>query len=117
MPFPIPWLTLNTLIGLARVILIHAGFPQIPLSLLAALTLLPVLPVAVWQSRHRRWLPLLCSDALSAGILTALSLLIYSQILLWNVVAVLAFAVIPRGLITEILMRGINLAKGAWSRD
>ena len=117
MPSSLPWLTLNSLIGLARVIQIQAGFPQLPFILVAAFTLLPVLPVAIWQSRHRRWIPLLCSDALTAGILTALSLLVYSQMLLWNVVAVLAFAVIPRGLITEGLMRVINLAKGAVNHD
>lgn len=111
MPSSMPWLMLNSLIGLARVMQIQAGFPQLPLSLLTALTLLPMLPVAIWQARHRRWLALLFSDALGAGILTALSLLVYSQMLLWNAVAVLAFAAIPRGLITEVLTRLINLIK------
>jgi hypothetical protein len=76
-----------------------------------------VLPVAIWQSRHRRWLQLLCSDGLSAGILTALSLLIYSQMLLWNVVAVLAFAVIPRGLMTEALVRILRSARSWLNRN
>ena len=108
---------LNSLIGLARVMQIQAGFPQIPFGLLAALTLLPMLPMAAWQSSHRRWIPLLCSDGLAAGLLTALSLLVYSHMLLWNVIAVLAFAVIPRGIITEALVRILRYARSCFHRD
>ena len=106
------WLMLNCLIGLIRLLQIQPSLPQASLGLLAALTLLPMMPLALWQSRNRRWLPLLCGDALAAGLLTALSLFVYSHFLLWNVVAVLAFAVIPRGMITEALMRLTNFARG-----
>jgi hypothetical protein len=75
-----------------------------------------MLPLALWQSRHRHWIPLLCSDALASGLLTTLSLLVYSHFLLWNVVAVLAFAVIPRGLITEALVRVTHGARGTFNR-
>lgn len=107
---------MHSLIGLIRLLQIETRMPQASLVLLAAMTLLPMLPLALWQSQHRRWLPLLCSDVLAAGLLSALSLLVYSRFLLWNVVLVLAFAVIPRGLITEALIRSTSYARNKFKR-
>jgi hypothetical protein len=81
------------------------------------MTLLPMLPLALWQSQHRRLLPLLCSDVLAAGLLSALSLLVFGRFLLWNLVLVLAFAVIPRGLITEALIRTTSCARNKFKRE
>jgi hypothetical protein len=66
---------------------------------------LPSLALASWQVRHRHWLSLIASDLLSAGALVVVSCTAYLPLFFFNVVWFLPMALLPRGVLTELLAR------------
>ena len=68
---------------------------------------LPSIALACWQLQHRRWALLIISDLLGAAALVVLAFTLYLPLLFFNVAWFLPFALMPRGLLAEILMRGL----------
>ncbi|MFM7267125.1 MAG: hypothetical protein ACKOZT_00865 [Cyanobium sp.] len=69
---------------------------------------LPSWALASWQVRHRRWRALLASDLLAAGVLVLLAVTAYLPLFFVNVVWFLLLAVLPRGLLTELMLRWLT---------
>jgi hypothetical protein len=78
--------------------------PQVFVMLMAA-GWLPSWALAWWQVRHRRLGSLLWSDFLAAGLLTLLACSLYLPLFFFNVAWFLPLALLPRGLLTELLAR------------
>jgi hypothetical protein len=66
---------------------------------------LPSWALACWQVRHRRWRSLLLSDLLGAGVLVLLSFSLYLPLFFFNVAWFLPLALLPRGVLSELLIR------------
>jgi hypothetical protein len=81
-----------------------ASGPQVFVMLLAA-GWLPSWALACWQVRHRRLRSLLLSDVLGAGLLTLLVCSLYLPLFFFNVAWFLPLALLPRGLLSELLVR------------
>jgi hypothetical protein len=81
-----------------------ASGPQVFVMLLAA-GWLPSWALACWQVRHRRLRSLLLSDLLGAGLLTLLACSLYLPLFFFNVAWFLPLALLPRGLLSELLVR------------
>ena len=81
-----------------------ASGPQVFVMLLAA-GWLPSWALAWWQVRHRRLRSLLLSDLLGAGLLVLLAFSLYLQLFFFNVAWFLPLALLPRGVLTELLAR------------
>ena len=78
--------------------------PQVFVMLMAA-GWLPSWALAWWQVRHRRLRSLLFSDLLAAGSLVLLACSAYVPLFFFNVVWFLPLALLPRGVVTELLVR------------
>jgi hypothetical protein len=68
---------------------------------------LPSIALACWQLQHRRWRWLIISDLLGAAALLVLAFTLYLPLFFFNVAWFLPLALMPRGLLAEILMRGL----------
>ena len=66
---------------------------------------LPSVALAVWQMRHRSWRALIASDLLGAGVLVLLACTAYLPLFFFQVVWFLPLALLPRGLVAELLHR------------
>ncbi|MFO0040210.1 MAG: hypothetical protein ACK522_14880 [Synechococcaceae cyanobacterium] len=80
--------------------------PQVFVMLVAA-GWLPSWALAWWQVRHRRLRTLLLSDLLGAGLLILLACSLYLPLFFFNVAWFLPLALLPRGVLTELLTRGL----------
>jgi hypothetical protein len=65
----------------------------------------PSWALAWWQVRHRRLPSLLWSDLLGAGLLMLLACSLYLPLFFFNVAWFLPLALLPRGVLTELLAR------------
>lgn len=111
------WLLLQLGIGLAWILILltqaghssgHALSPgQVGLMLMLA-GWVPSIPLALWQRRHPRWRALILSDLLGAGVLVLLACTAYLPLFFVNVVWFLPLALLPRGVVAEILMQLLN---------
>ena len=111
-----PWLLLHLGLGLAWCALLAsrapggsgpgASGPQVFMMLVAA-GWLPSWALACWQVRHRRLRFLLLSDLLGAGLLILLACSLYLPLFFFNVAWFLPLALLPRGLLSELLARGL----------
>jgi hypothetical protein len=72
---------------------------------------LPSLALASWQVNHRRWSSLLLSDLLAAGLLVLLAFTAYLPLFFFNVAWFLPLALLPRGLLSELVVRVISARK------
>lgn len=70
---------------------------------------LPSVPLALWQMNHRRLLVLIASDVLGAGLLVLLACTAYVPLFFFHVVWFLPLALLPRGLLTQLLLRARRL--------
>jgi hypothetical protein len=108
------WLGLHLGLGLAWCALLASRAPggswpgatgfQVFWLLLAA-GWLPSWALAWWQVRHRRLRSLLLSDLLGAGLLTLLACTIYVPLFFFNVAWFPPMALLPRGVLAELLAR------------
>jgi len=108
------WLGLHLGLGLAWCAVLASRAPggsgpgangfQVLWMLLAA-GWLPSWALAWWQVRHRRLRSLLLSDLLGAGLLTLLACTIYVPLFFFNVAWFLPLALLPRGVLAELLAR------------
>jgi hypothetical protein len=71
---------------------------------------LPSWALACWQVRHRRLRSLLVSDLLGAGLLTLVAFSLYLPLFFFNVAWFLPLALLPRGVLTELLVRRLPAA-------
>lgn len=108
------WLLLQLGLGLAWIVLLASrASGQVELGLTPAqvgqmLLLagwLPSVALAVWQMRHRSWRALIASDLLGAGVLVLLACTAYLPLFFFQVVWFLPLALLPRGLVAELLDR------------
>ena len=107
------WLIVHLALGLAWIALlasrapgdfgIGATRPQVFVMLVAA-GWLPSLALAFWQVKHRRWRSLLLSDLLGAGVLLLLVFSLYLPLFFFNVAWFLPLALLPRGVLSELLV-------------
>ena len=114
------WLIVHLLLGLAWIALlasrapgdsgIGATGPQVYVMLVAA-GWLPSLALAAWQVKHRRWRSLLLSDLLGAGVLLLLAFSLYLPLFFFNVAWFLPLALLPRGMLSELLVRWLPSRK------
>lgn len=112
-PGQVLWLSVHLGLGLAWIGLlasraepghgIRASAPQVVQLLLLA-GWLPSWALAGWQVRHRWWQALLASDLLAAGVMVLLAVTAYLPLFFINVVWFLPMALLPRGLLTELLL-------------
>jgi hypothetical protein len=108
------WLLLQLGIGLAWIVLLasrasgQVGLGLTPAQVGQMLLLagwLPSVALAVWQMRHRSWRALIASDLLGAGVLVLLACTAYVPLFFFQVVWFLPLALLPRGLLAELLNR------------
>lgn len=108
------WLLLQLGLGLVWAIVLasrasgEAASGFTPLQVLTMLVLagwLPSIALAAWQVRHRRWRGLILSDLLGAGLLVLLACTAYVPLFFVQVVWLLPYALLPRGVLSEIVMR------------
>jgi hypothetical protein len=115
-----PWLLLHLGLGLAWCAMLASRAPggsgigasglQVFVMLMAA-GWLPSWAQAWWQVRHRRWRSLLLSDLVAAAALVLLACTAYVPLLFFNVAWFLPLALLPRGVITELLVRRLPDAR------
>lgn len=114
------WLLLQLGLGLAWIVLLasrasgQVGLGLTPAQVGQMLLLagwLPSVALAVWQMRHRSWRALIASDLLGAGVLVLLACTAYLPLFFFQVVWFLPLALLPRGLLAELLHR---LLAGLW---
>ena len=74
---------------------------------------LPSVALAVWQMRHRCWRALIASDLLGAGLLVLLACTAYLPLFFFHVAWFLPLALLPRGLLAELLDRLLARLWGA----
>jgi len=108
------WLSLHLGLGMAWCAVLASRAPggsgpgasglQVLVMLLAA-GWLPSWALACWQVRHRRLRSLLVSDLLGAGLLTLVAFSLYLPLFFFNVAWFLPLALLPRGVLTELLVR------------
>lgn len=108
------WLAVHLALGLIWVAVLSALANQDPslalqprqvAQMLLWAAWLPTSAVACWQVSRRRWKALLLSDLLSFGVVVVVACTAYVPLFLFNVVWFLPFGLLPRGLLTEALMR------------
>ena len=108
------WLLLQLGLGLAWIVLLasrasgQVGLGLTPAQVGQMLLLagwLPSVALAVWQMRHRSWRALIASDLLGAGVLVLLACTAYLPLFFFQVVWFLPLALLPRGLVAELLDR------------
>ena len=108
------WLLLQLGLGLAWIVLLasrasgQVGLGLTPAQVGQMLLLagwLPSVALAVWQMRHRSWRALIASDLLGAGVLVLLACTAYLPLFFFQVVWFLPLALLPRGLLAELLHR------------
>ncbi|MFN5220674.1 MAG: hypothetical protein ACK5FE_07190 [Cyanobacteriota bacterium] len=78
--------------------------PQVFVMLMAA-GWLPSWALAWWQVQHRRMRFLLISDLVGAALLALVAFSVYLPLFFFNVAWFLPLALLPRGVLTELLMR------------
>lgn len=83
---------------------VGATGPQVFVMLVSA-GWLPSWALAGWQVKHRRWRSLLLSDLLGAGVLVLLACSLYLPLFFFNVIWFLPLALLPRGVLSELLAR------------
>jgi hypothetical protein len=108
------WLSLHLGLGLAWIALlasraptasgVGATGPQVFVMLVVA-GWLPSWALAAWQVKHRRWRSLLLSDLLGAGVLVLMAVSLYLPLFFFNVAWFLPLALLPRGVLSELLIR------------
>lgn len=108
------WLSVHLVLGLAWIGLLASraepghglasSGPQVFQMLLLA-GWLPSWALAGWQVRHRRWRALLASDLLASGVVVLLAFTLYLPLFFVTVVWFLPLALLPRGVLTELLLR------------
>ncbi|MCP9806655.1 hypothetical protein KBY71_09030 [Cyanobium sp. T1B-Tous] len=108
------WLLLQLGLGLAWITLLatRASAPvgvgltpaQVGQMLLLA-GWLPSVALAVWQMGHRSWRALIASDVFGAGLLVLLACTAYVPLFFFHVVWFLPLALLPRGVLAELLDR------------
>jgi hypothetical protein len=114
------WLLLHLGIGLAWCAVLASRAPgasgigasglQVFVMLMAA-GWLPSCALAWWQVRHRRLRSLLLSDLLAAGALVLLACTAYVPLFFFMVFWFLPLALLPRGVMTELLTRRLHGAR------
>ena len=107
------WLSVHLALGLGWIALLASRAPtgsghgatgsQVAVMLLLA-GWLPSLALAAWQVKHRRWRSLIGSDLLGAGVLVLLACTAYLPLFFFNVAWFLPLALLPRGLLSELLV-------------
>lgn len=111
------WLSLHLGLGLLWIFVLSlaiSGKSEINLDrsqvaqMLAWAGWLPTIALACWQVSHRRWRALLLSDLLGSGLLVLLACTAYLPLFFFQVVWFLPFALLPRGCITEVLVRAFS---------
>ena len=116
------WLLLQLGLGLAWIALLasrasgQAGLGLTPAQVGQMLLLagwLPSVALAVWQMRHRSWRALIASDLLGAGLLVLLACTAYLPLFFFHVAWFLPLALLPRGLLAELLDRLLARLWGA----
>jgi hypothetical protein len=108
------WLSLHLGLGLAWIALLAsrastasgagATGPQVFVMLVVA-GWLPSWALAAWQVKHRCWRSLLLSDLLGAGVLVLMAISLYLPLFFFNVAWFLPLALLPRGVLSELLIR------------
>jgi len=108
------WLIVHLALGLAWIALlasrapgdsgIGATAPQVFVMLVAA-GWLPSLALAFWQVKHRRWRSLIVSDVLAAALVVLVAFSLYLPLFFFNVAWFLPLALLPRGVLSELLVR------------
>ena len=108
------WLFLHLVLGLAWITLLatRAGSgagsgltgPQV-FQLLLLAGWLPSLALAAWQLKHRNWTALIVSDLAGAALLLLLAFTAYVPLFFFNVAWFLPLILLPRGVVTEALLR------------
>ena len=113
----LPWLTLHLGLGLAWIALLASRAAidgrHGPAALKIAVMLLlagwlPSVPLAFWQMQHRHLRALIASDLLAAGLLVLLACTAYLPLFFFQIVWFLPLALLPRGLLSELLVRGLS---------
>lgn len=114
------WLRLHLGLGLAWIVLlasraptasgVGATGPQVFVMLVVA-GWLPSWALAAWQVKHRRWRSLIGSDLLGAGALVLLACTAYVPLFFFNVAWFLPLALLPRGVLSELLIRLLPLGR------
>ena len=116
------WLLLQLGLGLAWITLLasrasgQVGIGLTPAQVGQMLLLagwLPSVALAVWQMRHRSWRALIASDLLGAGLLVLLACTAYLPLFFFHVAWFLPLALLPRGLLAELLDRLLARLWGA----
>jgi len=111
------WISLHLGLGLLWIFVLSlavSGKSEINLDrsqvaqMLAWAGWLPTIALACWQVSHRRWRALLFSDLLGSGLLVLLACTAYLPLFFFQVVWFLPFALLPRGCITEVLVRAFR---------
>ncbi|MBD1194313.1 hypothetical protein [Vulcanococcus sp. Clear-D1] len=104
------WLALQLGLGLGwlGLIAIRAPKPEMVAVMLLLAGWLPSVAVAFWQVQHRRWRALILSDLLSAGLLVLVACSAYLPLFFFNVAWFVPLALLPRGLLAEVLVRLVN---------
>ena len=112
-----PWLLLQLGLGLVwAAVLASRASGQTTLELTAGQVLtmllaagwLPSVALTAWQVRNRRWRALILSDLLGAGLLVLLACTAYLPLFFFHVVWFLPYALLPRGVLSEIVMRRLE---------
>jgi len=108
------WLIVHLGLGLAWIALLASRAPgdsgigatgaQVFTMLMTA-GWLPSWALAAWQVKHRRLRSLIVSDLLGAGVLVLLAFSLYLPLFFFNVAWFLPLALLPRGLLSELLVR------------
>jgi len=114
------WLGLHLGLGLAWIALLASRAPiaaavgasgtQV-FTMLVVAGWLPSWALACWQVKHRRWRSLIASDLLAAGALVLLALSLYLPLFFFNVAWFLPLALLPRGVLSEMLTRSLLARK------
>ncbi|MFM2174241.1 MAG: hypothetical protein RLZZ54_2168 [Cyanobacteriota bacterium] len=111
------WISLHLGLGLLWIFVLSlavSGKSEINLDpsqvaqMLALAGWLPTIALACWQVSHRRWRALFLSDLLGSGLLVLLACTAYLPLFFFQVVWFLPFALLPRGCITEVLVRAFR---------
>ena len=116
------WLSLHLGLGLAWIALLASRAPsgsghgatgsQVFVMLLLA-GWLPSWALACWQVKHRRWRSLIGSDLLGAGVLVLLACTAYLPLFFFNVAWFLPLALLPRGVLSQLLVRFLPVRTNA----
>ena len=111
------WISLHLSLGLLWMFVLSLAVsgkseinldPSQVVQMLAWAGWLPTIALACWQVSHRRWRALLLSDLLGSGLLVLLACTAYLPLFFFQVVWFLPFALLPRGCITEVLVRAFR---------